>query len=162
MPCRIPDAAMPRHSEVEQRMSISVNPNAGTSDIADSLPSATTKPIQADESQKSVRAQDAIEKFEGLFMSMMIKQLRETSFGDGLFPGDASDTYGGMFDMFMGDHLARTADLGIEQLFRSSFALKQLEEHVRPDLSLGQKSKGLEEYRNEQFRTGAITLPSAP
>ena len=89
-------------------------------------------------------------------MSMIIKQLRETSFGEGLFPNDASDTYGGMFDMFMGDHLAKSADLGMERLFRSSAAMKQLEEHVSPQLTSERRSKGIEEYRNEQFRTGAI------
>ena len=92
-------------------------------------------------------------------MSMMIKQLRETGTGEGFFPGDASDTYGGMFDMFMGDHLAKSTDIGIDRLFSSSAAMRQLEEHVTPKLILGQQSKGIEEYRNEQLRSGTINAP---
>jgi Rod binding domain-containing protein len=137
-------------------MSISLNPTPQVVDTVKAGTSAERKPPAAEESQKSARAHAAVEKFEGLFMSMIIKQLRETSFGDGLFPNDASDTYGGMFDMFMGDHLAESADLGVERLFRSSAAMKQLEEHVSPQLTSERRSKGIEEYRNEQFRTGAV------
>ena len=94
-------------------------------------------------------------------MSMMIKQLRETSSGEGLFPGDKSDTYGGMFDMFMGDHLAESSDTGLERLFNSPAALRQLDEYVKPQLLHQKQSKGIEEYRNEQSRSGAIvSLPS--
>jgi len=94
-------------------------------------------------------------------MSMMIKQLRESGSGEGLFPGDASDTYGGMFDSFMGDHLAQSSETGLEELFRSPAAMRQLEEHVNPKLTIDQRSKGIEEYRNEQFRSGAIAAPPA-
>jgi Rod binding domain-containing protein len=114
------------------------------------------------DSLKSAKVQEAIEKFEGLFMSMMIKQLRETSSGDGFFPGDSSDTYGGMFDMFMGDHLATSSDIGLEKLFSSSAAMSQLEDYVAPQITTGQRSKGIEEYRNEQFRSGAVATPSVP
>jgi Rod binding domain-containing protein len=104
----------------------------------------------------------AIEKFEGLFLSMMIKQLRETDSGGGLFTGEGSDTYGGLFDTFMGDHLAESSDTGIEQLFRSPAAMRQLEEHVNPQLAAERRSKGIEGYRNEQFRSGAVAAPTLP
>jgi len=137
-------------------MFISVDPAPQSLDSATAGVSARTKAPTVEQSEKSAKARAAVEKFEGLFMSMIIKQLRETSFGEGLFPNDSSDTYGGMFDMFMGDHLAKSADLGIERLFRSSAAMKQLEEHVSRELTSEWRSKGIEEYRNEQFRTGAI------
>ena len=140
-------------------MSISLTPTLSPADSVKSGSAVSTTKATPEESQKSDRAKDAIEKFEGLFMSMMIKQLRETGTGEGFFPGDASDTYGGMFDMFMGDHLAKSTDIGIDRLFSSSAAMRQLEEHVTPKLILGQQSKGIEEYRNEQLRSGTINAP---
>jgi len=56
-------------------------------------------------------------QFESLFVSMLIKEMRQSSgFGEGLFPGDASDTYGGMFDMFMGQHLAENGGIGLAEM----------------------------------------------
>ena len=145
-------------------MSISLNPAYAGVPTATGTESATVKTAGTQESVKSDRAQEAIEKFEGLFMSMMIKQLRESSSGEGLFPGDASDTYGGMFDMFLGDHLATAGSIGIEQLFKSSGAMAQLENYTKPQFVLNAdgRSKGIEEYRNEQFRSGAVSALSAP
>jgi len=54
------------------------------------------------------------QQFEGLFLSMLVKQMRQSPMeGEGLFPGDSSDTYGGMFDTFMGQHLAETGGIGM-------------------------------------------------
>ena len=142
-------------------MSISSNPTISTTAAVKSGTSTATKTAETEESRKSERAQDAIKKFEGLFMSMMIKQLRETSLGEGFFPGDSSDTYGGMFDTFMGDHLAESSNTGLENLFNSKAAMRQLEEYVKPKMTFERQSKGIEEYRNEQFRSGAITSPAA-
>ena len=62
----------------------------------------------------------------------------------------------------MGDHLAESSDTGIEQLFRSPAAMRQLEEHVNPQLAAERRSKGIEGYRNEQFRSGAVAAPTLP
>lgn len=60
-------------------------------------------------------------EFEGLFVSMLVKQLRQSSeSGAGLFPGDPSDTYGGMFDMYMGRHLAESGGIGMAQFIQSA------------------------------------------
>ena len=101
-----------------------------------------------------------IEEFEGVFMSMMIKQLRETNNGDGFFPGDHSDTYGGMFDMFMGQHLARGSQTGLESLFESTSAKNQLVDYATGGQMSSRRSKGIEEYNNEQFRSSAA-VPAA-
>lgn len=142
-------------------MNISSNPalQAGGS-VKTEKPGAITR-SGVEDSAKSEKAQKSIEEFEGLFMSMMIKQLRETDSGEGFFPGDHSDTYGGMFDMFMGQHLAESSDTGLEKLFNSAGALKQLEEHAKPSLTMDRRSKGLEEYRNEQFRSAGAINPAA-
>lgn len=58
------------------------------------------------------------EDFESIFMSLMLKEMRNSLGVDeegGLFAGEGSDTYGGLFDMFMGQHLAKSGALGIGQ-----------------------------------------------
>jgi flagellar protein FlgJ len=45
----------------------------------------------------------------------MLKEMRNTldQENGGLFAGEGSDTYGGMFDMYMSQHLAKSQPLGI-------------------------------------------------
>lgn len=142
-------------------MNISNNPTTPAVDsVKTDKPAASRNSVLKD-SQKSEKVRKVIEEFEGVFMSMMIKQLRETDNGEGFFPGDHSDTYGGMFDMYMGNHLARGAQTGLETLFESATATRQLEDYVDRRQTVHQRSKGIEEYNNEQFRSSAAVLPSA-
>ena len=62
------------------------------------------------------RQQAAAEQFESVFVSMILKQMRQSIDGDGLFSGDSSDVYGGLFDMYMGQHLSQTGKFGISKL----------------------------------------------
>jgi flagellar protein FlgJ len=64
-------------------------------------------------------------QFEGIFASMLIKQMRETGDGESLFGKDPGDIVGGMFDHFLGEQLGRTGSLGIANMIRS-----QLERRV--------------------------------
>lgn len=144
-------------------MIISNNPQTPTtSEVKTEKPVVSNNSATKD-SEKSAKVRKVIEEFEGVFMSMIVKQLRETDNGEGFFPGDHSDTYGGMFDMYMGQHIARGADTGLEQLFESATARRQLEDYVARKTSVMQQpngqSKGIEEYRNEQFRSNADVLP---
>lgn len=142
-------------------MNISNNPAMPATETVKTDKPAAPKNSVVKDSEKSAKVRKVIEEFEGVFMSMMIKQLRETDNGEGFFPGDHSDTYGGMFDMFMGQHLARGSQTGLEKLFESATAKNQLEEYATRGQSSHQRSKGIEEYRNEQFRTNAAILPAA-
>ncbi|MEM0927641.1 MAG: hypothetical protein AAGJ83_16460, partial [Planctomycetota bacterium] len=54
-------------------------------------------------------------EFESVFLSMLLKELRQ-SLDDGFFGGESSDSMGGMFDMFIGKHLADASPLGIGNL----------------------------------------------
>ena len=65
--------------------------------------------------------QSAASEFESVFLSMMLKEMRNTldSEEGGLFSGDSSDTLGGMFDMFMSQHLAESNPLGIGSAIES-------------------------------------------
>lgn len=58
--------------------------------------------------------------FEAIFMSMMLKELRNTGLGDGLFAGDNGDMLGSMFDQYLGEHLAEAGGLGVAQLLAAA------------------------------------------
>jgi Rod binding domain-containing protein len=62
------------------------------------------------------RSAETARQFEGLFVSMLLKELRQSDDDGGLFAGDASDTYGALFDQFMGQHLAQQGAFGIGDL----------------------------------------------
>jgi Rod binding domain-containing protein len=59
------------------------------------------------------------DEFEGMFMSLVVKEMRKTSLEGGLFAGEASDAYGGMFDLFMGQHLAQGSGIGIRRIINT-------------------------------------------
>ncbi len=142
-------------------MFITENPTAFPLSLAGEEKNVKTDRPSA-ESSKSEKAREAIEKFESLFLSMMIKELRQSDSGDGFFPGDHSDTMGGMFDMYMGDHLAASTDIGLNRLFESAAGLKQLEEFAGSHAGSGKIQQGIEEYRNEQSRAGIGQLTVGP
>jgi flagellar protein FlgJ len=60
------------------------------------------------------------EELEGVFVSMLVKEMRN-SLEDGLFGQEGSDTYGGMFDMFIGQHLAESKPLGISDVLLNQY-----------------------------------------
>jgi Rod binding domain-containing protein len=53
-----------------------------------------------------------------MFVSMLLKEMRSTLEG-GLFGEEKSDTYGALFDMHLGQHLADSGALGIRDLLLS-------------------------------------------
>ena len=63
-------------------------------------------------------------QFEGLFVSLLLKELRQT-LQDGLFSGDQSDSYGALFDLHMGEHLANRGALGIRQMILTQYRANQ-------------------------------------
>ena len=65
---------------------------------------------------------DAAQGFESIFLSMLLKEMRQTLEPGSLFGKDSSDVYGGLFDQFMAQHLAQGKGIGLAQSF-----LKQLE-----------------------------------
>lgn len=65
---------------------------------------------------------DAAQGFESVFLSMLLKEMRQTLGPGSLFGNDKSDIYGGMFDQFMAQHLSQGKGMGLAQAL-----LKQLE-----------------------------------
>jgi peptidoglycan hydrolase FlgJ len=82
----------------------------------------------ANGSRPTVRA--AAREMETMFLSMLLKQMRESneSEGEGLFPGDNGDVYGGLFDFYMSKHLAGAGGMGLGSLLADQLEGKQLKE----------------------------------
>lgn len=78
---------------------------------------------QSNQPDASVPEQVA-SQFEGLFVSMLLKELRQT-LQEGLFQGEQSDSYGALFDQYLGEHLADRESLGIRQLILSQYRANQ-------------------------------------
>lgn len=66
-------------------------------------------------------SQKMAQEFESLMLSQLIKQMRQSSGGEGLFPGDKSDTYGGMFDMMISKYLSESGGFGLADQLAGSF-----------------------------------------
>ena len=62
--------------------------------------------------------------FEGMFASMLIKQMRQSLGGNSLCGHDKNDALGGLFDHFMGDHMASNGGLGIGAMIRKQLELR--------------------------------------
>ena len=84
-------------------------------DRLDSPAGASKEVSTLSDSATNKRIQDAAENFESLFLTLMLKEMRNTldKTEGGLFGSDSSDTYGGMFDQFMGQSLAEGRHIGI-------------------------------------------------
>lgn len=62
------------------------------------------------------RVKDMAGEMEATFLSMLLKEMRQTldeGEGGGLFPGDTGDVQGGLFDLYLGRHLAGAGGIGL-------------------------------------------------
>jgi len=69
------------------------------------------------------RAIDTVAQgFESMFVSLLVKQMRQTLEPGTLFSQDPGDVLGGLFDHFLGQHLAQQGALGIGALVRKQWS----------------------------------------
>jgi flagellar protein FlgJ len=62
---------------------------------------------------------DAVARqFESLFIHMVVKQMRQTSLGDGLFDSQQSQTYRDMYDQQISSHMADSGGLGLAPVIK--------------------------------------------
>ncbi len=62
----------------------------------------------------STASPDAVARqVEGLFASLLLKEMRGSGQEGGLFGGDSTDVLGGMFDQYMGQAIADAGGLGL-------------------------------------------------
>lgn len=77
------------------------------------------------------RAPDVMAKeFEAMFLSLLLKEMRQSLESGGLFPGDTGDVQGGLFDLFMSNHLADAGGVGM-----AAAILKQIQLDKNADAS---------------------------
>ena len=57
-------------------------------------------------------------EFESLMVSQVLKEMRQTLEPGALFGGDTSDSYGGLFDLYLGKHLAEAGGFGISGMVK--------------------------------------------
>jgi flagellar protein FlgJ len=55
-------------------------------------------------------------EFEGLFVSLLLKQMRQSFGGESLIPADSGDVIGGMFDQYLGQHIGGSGGLGLAKV----------------------------------------------
>lgn len=48
-----------------------------------------------------------------MFLSLLLKEMRQSLEPDGLFAGDAGDVQGGLFDLYLSKHLADAGGVGL-------------------------------------------------
>lgn len=60
------------------------------------------------------RLRDMAKEFEATFLSMLLKEMRQTLEPEGgFFAGDTGDVQGGLFDLYLGRHLAEVGGIGM-------------------------------------------------
>ncbi|MDM4016763.1 rod-binding protein [Roseiconus lacunae] len=59
-------------------------------------------------------------EFESVFVSMLLKEMRN-SLDEGFFGSESSDSFGGLFDMFVGKHLAESDALGVGKMLAGQY-----------------------------------------
>ena len=75
-----------------------------------------------DDIKSRAHMENVAEEFESVFLSLLLKEMRGSSQEEsGMFGGESSDSYGGLFDMFMGQHLAKDSPLGIGRMLLQQY-----------------------------------------
>ncbi|MET0070813.1 MAG: flagellar assembly peptidoglycan hydrolase FlgJ [Candidatus Thiodiazotropha sp.] len=77
-------------------------------------------------------------QFESLFVQMMVKQMRQASFGEGLFESSQSRFARDMYDQQLAVHLSERQGLGMLQMLRSQLGVDEAEKEAA--------NNGLETY----------------
>ena len=61
-------------------------------------------------------AKEIAHQFESIFASILLKEMRQSVGEEGLFGGDNADVYGGMFDLYLGQHIAKAGNFGVADM----------------------------------------------
>jgi flagellar protein FlgJ len=80
-------------------------------------------------------AEKVARQFESLFVQMMVKQMRQASFGNGLFESKQTEFVRDMYDQQLSVHLSERRGLGMAKLLRNQLGMEEAEQ-VEPNRSL--------------------------
>jgi flagellar protein FlgJ len=91
------------------------------------LPAVPTTGISTDTSRlgSSANLKKAGEKFESVFIGMMMKSMRQAKLGDGLFDSKAEDTFTEMQDKNVAESMAEHQPIGIGKAMTEFLARSQ-------------------------------------
>src|SRR5258706_3638265 len=82
---------------------------------------------RSDRPEDQQKARDAAHRLEGLFATLLVKEMRGTQ-SAGLFgEGTSADVYGGWFDQYLGEVLAKHGELHLANSIESSLGAKTKE-----------------------------------
>ncbi len=70
--------------------------------------------------------------FEGVFASMMLKEMRKSLEPGSLFGDDSNDVYGGLFDQHIGQHISESGGFGLAKMIRESLVKSMATEQITP------------------------------
>jgi len=92
------------------------------------------------------RAQEdhAATQFESVFLSMIIKEMRAT-LSEGLFGKEGSDTFGALFDLHMGEHLAERGGLGVREMVAATYRDNSVPSRSGPEVDRTHSAADLNE-----------------
>ncbi len=78
---------------------------------------ASSSQSDVSDSVKAKNAKRAAVEFESVFVSQLLKEMRQTLEPGVLFGSDPGEIYGGLFDLFIGKHVAESGgSLGIARM----------------------------------------------
>ncbi len=64
------------------------------------------------------RWDEVAQEWEATMLSLLLKEMRQTLDPETLFPGDAGDIYGGLFDFYLGRLLAASGGIGLAEMLK--------------------------------------------
>ncbi|MFN3191403.1 MAG: rod-binding protein [Aureliella sp.] len=121
-----------------------ISPTAGVTTGSSALLSSMQKVNRGAEDFGEQQMEAVGKEMEGVFLSMLLKEMRN-SLEDGFFGKEGSDTYGGMFDMFIGQHLAESKPLGLSDTLLNQYKKNQSSFGASPDsVTTAQSSESIE------------------
>ena len=105
--------SLPMTSAAERGLMSSMNGNVM------SKAGGSTTPASADQNAR------VAEDFEGVFASLLLKEMRKTLEPGTLFGEDSGDVYGGLFDMYLGQQMTQSGGFGLAKMVRESMERSQ-------------------------------------
>ncbi|MFT7633431.1 MAG: Rod binding domain-containing protein [Mariniblastus sp.] len=109
--------------------------------------------------RETAKSVEAGKDFESMFISLMLKEMRNTleNGEGGLFGGEQSDTFGAMFDQFMGEHLADSSPLGIAHVITADMIKRSRGATLNEAVNSAQAIEG---YEKNKPAAKAVAEPS--
>ncbi|WP_445371568.1 flagellar assembly peptidoglycan hydrolase FlgJ [Methylomonas sp. HW2-6] len=111
---------------------------------------------QSAREQSPAAVKEVAKQFESLFLSMMMKSMRDAKLADGILDSQQSEFYRDMYDQQMAMHLAGKPGVGFADLIAKQLSPKAAEEDEKdPKLATN-------EVLNRAAGTGSATQPDRP